>query len=115
MHRADLQRVLLAAVDKAGVTIAYGTTVAELLPRDDGVHVRLTDGRVVTYALVLGFDGINSALRRHVTDAAGARPRQTGYATWRVAAPHTAPDRARSPHPRSAVAPCSWVSATKRG
>jgi 2-polyprenyl-6-methoxyphenol hydroxylase-like FAD-dependent oxidoreductase len=87
MHRADLHRVLLAAVDKAGVTIAYGTTVADLLPRDDGVHVRLTDGRVVTYALVLGFDGINSALRRHITDAAGARPRQTGYATWRVAAP----------------------------
>jgi len=86
VHRADLHQLLLAAVDKAGVPVRYGVTVSTVDNDGDAVRVRLTDGRTEEYAVVLGFDGVNSALRRYVSDSPSARPRYAGYATWRVAA-----------------------------
>jgi len=87
VHRADLHQLLLAAVEKAGVTVRYGVSVSTVDSAPDAARVRLTDGRTGEYALVLGFDGVNSAMRRYVSDSPAARPRAAGYATWRVAAP----------------------------
>jgi 2-polyprenyl-6-methoxyphenol hydroxylase-like FAD-dependent oxidoreductase len=87
VHRAELHRVLLGAAKEAGVPIAYGTTVSGVTSDGDGAHVRLSRGRTATYDLVVGFDGINSALRRHVTWPTAAQPHHTGFATWRVSVP----------------------------
>src|SRR5947207_9910247 len=87
VHRADLHRVLLAAVKEAGVPVAYSTTVADVECDSGGAHVFLSDGRTGTYDLVVGFDGINSTLRRYVTDSPDAGPRYLDSATWRVSAP----------------------------
>jgi len=87
VHRAELHQVLSGAAKQAGAPVAYGTTVSEVTSDGDGTHVRLSDGRTATYHLVAGFDGINSALRRHVTDPAVVPPRYTGFATWRVSVP----------------------------
>ncbi|TML25644.1 MAG: FAD-binding protein [Actinobacteria bacterium] len=87
VHRADLHQLLLAAVEKAGVTVRYGVSVSTVDSAPDAARVRLTNGRTGEYALVLGFDGVNSAMRRYVSDSPAARPRAAGYATWRVAAP----------------------------
>jgi len=85
LHRSDLHQVLTGAVKNAGVGVAYGTTVSDVVCDDGGAHVSLSDGRTGTYDLVIGFDGINSVLRRRVACSTG--PRHLGFATWRVTAP----------------------------
>src|SRR5947207_4199718 len=90
VHRSDLHRVLLAAVKDAGVPVTYGTTVADVVCDGGGAHAVRSDGRADSYDLVVGFDGINSALRRYVTDSPDAEPRYLGSATWRVSAPRAA-------------------------
>src|SRR2546430_2194371 len=85
LHRSDLHQVLTGAVKNAGVGVAYGTTVSDVVCDDGGAHVSLSDGRTGTYDLVIGFDGINSVLRRRVACSTG--PRHLGFATSRVTAP----------------------------
>jgi 2-polyprenyl-6-methoxyphenol hydroxylase-like FAD-dependent oxidoreductase len=87
VHRAELHHALSGAAKQAGVTVCYGTTVAEVASNGGGAHVRLSNGRAATYDLVAGFDGINSALRRQVTHPGAVRPHHTGFATWRVSVP----------------------------
>ena len=87
VHRSELHQVLSSAAKEAGAPVTFGTTVSEVRCDGDGAHVRLSDGRSATYDLVAGFDGINSGLRRYVTEPALVRPRYTGFATWRVSAP----------------------------
>jgi 2-polyprenyl-6-methoxyphenol hydroxylase-like FAD-dependent oxidoreductase len=91
VHRSDLHRLLLTAVKEANVSVTYGTTVSDVEGDAEGGYVRTNGGRAGAYDLVVGFDGINSTLRRYVsrygTGAATVQPRYTGFATWRVSAP----------------------------
>ena len=69
LHRADLRRVLLK-----DVPVRWQSSVRAIARAADGVRVTLTDGEAAEYDLVLGADGVHSAVRRLVFDGAAARP-----------------------------------------
>ncbi|MEU0273620.1 NAD(P)/FAD-dependent oxidoreductase [Streptomyces sp. NPDC006307] len=99
------RHVLLTALRDAALThrdateLVFGAEVREIAAVDDGtgVTVRTADGRSFTGDLVVGADGVRSAVRR-LAGLPGT-PRTAGYLTWRgVAAarpPATGPHTAR--------------------
>ena len=95
LQRRDLCRILLDAAVRAGAKLYHGATTATIddgAGGEDGVTVTFSgdsvpaDGR---YDLLLGFDGIRSAVRRHLF---GERyePELTGFSVWRVSLPRPA-------------------------
>jgi FAD-dependent urate hydroxylase len=81
--RAELQRALLASA--APVTLRPGTSITSLTQDGDHVSVELSDGSVGTYDLVVGADGIASAVR--ALALGGAPPVYGGQMVWRSLAP----------------------------
>lgn len=86
--RPALARLLAEAAAKAGATLRFGTTIAELAEDGEGVDITLADGHGGRYDLVVGFDGIGSPLRRRLYGEAYA-PQYTGFANWRVTLPRS--------------------------
>jgi 2-polyprenyl-6-methoxyphenol hydroxylase-like FAD-dependent oxidoreductase len=82
--RSDLQRILAAAVYAAGVKVRLGTTIADWSNEPSGVDVTFTDGSSGRYDLVIGADGIRSALRARL--GIETAPEPTGMAIWRILA-----------------------------
>jgi 2-polyprenyl-6-methoxyphenol hydroxylase-like FAD-dependent oxidoreductase len=74
--REDLHRALAA-----GVTIGYGLEPVGLDAAPDAVTVRLSDGSRREVDLVVGADGIRSAVRRLLGDTRS--PRRVGQLSWR--------------------------------
>lgn len=64
LHRADLQQALLDSL--APGTTRLGETVDTFLQEDHRVVVRLTDGRSHSGALLIGADGLRSAVRERL-------------------------------------------------
>ncbi|GAB2456675.1 Rossmann-fold NAD(P)-binding domain-containing protein [Jatrophihabitans fulvus] len=64
LSRSDLHHILIEAVERHGVKVAYDTTVESFDDDGTAVDVRLSDGRRESYDLVAAFDGIKSATRR---------------------------------------------------
>jgi 2-polyprenyl-6-methoxyphenol hydroxylase-like FAD-dependent oxidoreductase len=85
LTRRDLHNILIGAADRAGVRTRYGTTVADV-NTNGGAEVTLSDGTEAEYDLVVGFDGINSPLRKRLFGDAHD-PVYTGYGVWRVTVP----------------------------
>lgn len=88
IRRNALHDILALAVERSGVSVRMGVSVAAL--DDDGarVAVRFTDGQHGEYDLVVGADGIRSKVRALVFGA--IEPVFTGYANWRVILPRPA-------------------------
>jgi 2-polyprenyl-6-methoxyphenol hydroxylase-like FAD-dependent oxidoreductase len=92
IQRRELCRILLDAAVKAGARLFHGATVATIAEGDDGVSVTFgggpapADGR---YDLLAGFDGVRSAVRRHLFGEKYG-PRLTGFSVWRVSLPRPA-------------------------
>lgn len=86
IHRADLLAALEAAL--APGTIRFGAPVDGLEQTGDGAAVLLKDGSRVDADVVIGGDGIHSALRSAMfgPDA----PRFTGLVSWRAVVPREA-------------------------
>lgn len=61
--RGDLARILYDAT-KAGAEYIFGDSIAELTDLGDGVEVRFESGRVRSFDLVIGADGLHSNVRR---------------------------------------------------
>jgi 2-polyprenyl-6-methoxyphenol hydroxylase-like FAD-dependent oxidoreductase len=82
MNRPELAAILAKAVQEAGARIEYGVTVDTLTDTGDGVRVIFSDGGSDTFDLVVGADGIRSAVREMI----GIRldPKPTGMGIWRV-------------------------------
>ncbi|MCM4083571.1 FAD-dependent monooxygenase [Paractinoplanes hotanensis] len=80
MRRTDLHALLLGAVGSSQVR--FGTGVREV-SRDGTVTFR--DGRQASYDLVVGADGLHSAVRLHAF--ADVQPRFLGQVCWRFLAP----------------------------
>ena len=76
MLRADLHRALAA-----GVRVGYGLEPVGLDRRPDAVTVRLSDGSRREVDLVVGADGIRSAVRGLLGDS--RPPRRVGQLSWR--------------------------------
>ncbi|MEZ4384925.1 MAG: FAD-dependent monooxygenase [Nannocystaceae bacterium] len=83
VHRADLHRVLLAAA--ADVPLRPGVAVTGVSPGDDDVEVTFDDGSSGRWELVVGADGVRSAVRRALLGEAGSRTRYSGQTCWRFA------------------------------
>ncbi|WP_214404370.1 FAD-dependent monooxygenase [Pseudonocardia lacus] len=82
MYRPDLQEILCRAVRASGADVRLGVTASALEDVGDGVVATFTDGTTGRYDLVVGADGIRSAVRRMI--GIEAEPTATGLAIWRV-------------------------------
>jgi len=83
IERTRLQRILVAGLE--GVRCRLGTFVHSVSQHDDRVSVAFSDGSFGNYDLVVGADGITSAVRSLVFDAVA--PSYTGAMAWRSVAP----------------------------
>jgi 2-polyprenyl-6-methoxyphenol hydroxylase-like FAD-dependent oxidoreductase len=82
--RSDLQAVLCDRVYAAGVTVRLGLTVRALAQDSAQAYAEFSDGSSGRYDLVVGADGIRSAVRSMlgITTA----PQRSGMSIWRVVA-----------------------------
>jgi salicylate hydroxylase len=89
IHRADLQRILVAAVRATpSVTLRLGATVGDFIPQAGGYLVRVSRSGgqdVVAAAAVIGADGLWSTLRGRIPGAAVAEA--SGRTAWRALIP----------------------------
>jgi 2-polyprenyl-6-methoxyphenol hydroxylase-like FAD-dependent oxidoreductase len=81
VHRSHLHEALLAQVEISRIRL--GTTVEELTEYGPVVSASLSDGRHDEYDLVVGADGIHSAVRRLVFGEGAERPASLGAVSWR--------------------------------
>ncbi|MBV8511611.1 MAG: FAD-dependent monooxygenase [Xanthobacteraceae bacterium] len=86
LSRRRLHQILLAAAQRAGVTVRTGLSVAEIHEQPDCVTVRFSDGRTEQFDLLAGFDGIRSTTRLHLVGTAFV-PRPSGFGAWRIQVP----------------------------
>ncbi|MGW4911925.1 FAD-dependent monooxygenase [Streptomyces sp. NPDC004270] len=82
--RSELQNALCDAVYAHGVTVRLGLSVERLDHSPGHVDVTFTDGSAGRYDLVVGADGINSALRALI--GITTKPRPVGMSIFRVVA-----------------------------
>jgi 2-polyprenyl-6-methoxyphenol hydroxylase-like FAD-dependent oxidoreductase len=83
IRRVELHRVLASAVEKLGVAIRLGVTVASINDADAGKPATLTlsDGTTLTCDVLVGADGIRSQIRAHLFGQ--IEPTYTGLGVWR--------------------------------
>lgn len=84
VHRGELHALLREAAGE--VPIRIGLAVERVAQRDGAVSVGFGDGTSGTYDLVVGADGIHSAVRRLAFEPT-AVPRPVGQIGWRFLAP----------------------------
>jgi salicylate hydroxylase len=91
LHRADLLEILRAAAVEAGVTLRLGARLLAYAEQGGEVRIDLADGGQMRADLVVGADGMRSAVRRQMLG--DDKPRFTGSIAWRMLAPAgAAPD-----------------------
>jgi salicylate hydroxylase len=86
LHRADFHRMLVEkarSMDPACITL--NARVIGFTETERGVTVTLADGTQVSGDVLVGADGIKSAIRPAI--AGEMPPRYTGYVAWRVIVP----------------------------
>ncbi len=97
IHRADLLDVLAGAASQAGVGLQLGQTATGAASRPDGAALHFGGGTVRQGDVVIGADGIRSALRAVVSPA--EQPRFSGQVAWRGLVPADAlPEAALAPN-----------------
>lgn len=79
VHRADLQRVLAGPLPPDVVRL--GAACTGFRQDDDGVTLRLADGREERGAVLVGCDGLRSVIRRDLLG--GEEPRYSGWVALR--------------------------------
>ncbi len=88
IHRARLHEVLVAALPPE--TLVTGTAIAGVAIEGDGATLEHADGTRTAARIVVGADGIHSAIR---TALHGEQPlRDSGQIAWRGIAPHAFAD-----------------------
>jgi 2-polyprenyl-6-methoxyphenol hydroxylase-like FAD-dependent oxidoreductase len=82
MERKNLARILVDAARGHGASFRFGTTVTTFTDTGNAVEVSFSDGTTGRFDLVIGADGIHSAVRSMI----GIRdePEPTGMAIFRV-------------------------------
>lgn len=88
IHRCDLQRVLLDAVQEAGIPVRLNQKVCQVDP-SCSTRVQLSSGEWIEGDLLIGADGIKSRVRSCMAAASGISDRSvpTGDAAYRVLIP----------------------------
>ena len=82
--RSDIQDILCDHVYAAGVSVRLGLSVARIDAHAERAQVAFTDGSTGGYDLVVGADGIRSAVRGMLGITTGPQP--SGMSIWRVVA-----------------------------
>lgn len=82
MARSALHDVLEKRARQAGADIRLGVTAASIQNRNDCVEVGFSDGRRLSYDVVIGADGLHSATRGQLFPLAPS-PQFTGQGVWR--------------------------------
>ena len=82
--RSDLQEVLCEEVYAAGVNVRLGLSARAIAQDASRAYVEFTDGSTGAYDLVVGADGIRSAVRGLL--GITTVPQPTGMSIWRVVA-----------------------------
>ncbi|HEX6342270.1 FAD-dependent monooxygenase [Umezawaea sp.] len=82
MYRPDLARILVDRAASLGAKIRFGTTVVGLEQDDEGVDATFSDSSRRRYDLVVGADGVRSAVRGLL--GIELRTRATGMGIWRA-------------------------------
>jgi len=85
IHRADLLEALLYAAGEAGVRIRTGSAITGYARRDPGVRLHLADASVETADLLIGADGLRSAVRAELNGP--EEPEFSGQVVWRGTVP----------------------------
>ncbi|MET7358343.1 FAD-dependent monooxygenase [Streptomyces sp. NPDC005562] len=88
MYRGDLQEALLDAL--GGLPVRTGAVATGYTTTGEGVRVTFEDGREATGSLLIGADGINSAIRAQVAGSAQA-PTYGGFLCWLSVTPFSHP------------------------
>lgn len=107
VHRADLVEALRSALEeRAPGCVHLGCRVTGYVNRAAGVQGLLEGGETIEADLLVGADGIHSAIREQMTGTQA--PRYTGNAAWRAVVPvlelgeHAPPETA-----------CVWVGSRR--
>ncbi len=100
VHRADLLSALSRAAAAAGVETRTGARVESVVTRPEGPALRLAQGESIAGDLVIGADGIRSALRAQINGPEA--PDFSGQVAWRGTIP-------AERLPRGLVAPAATV------
>jgi 2-polyprenyl-6-methoxyphenol hydroxylase-like FAD-dependent oxidoreductase len=85
MFRPDLAEIMLARAQALGASVRFGARVTAVTHADDGVTLTIaTDagGEQVTHELVVGADGLNSAVREQI--GITTRPEPNGMGIFRA-------------------------------
>lgn len=82
MYRPDLATILVDRAREVGVTVHFGTAVVGLEADETGVDVTLSTGATERVDLVIGADGLRSAVRSMI--GIDIQPRRTGMGIWRA-------------------------------
>ena len=103
IHRADYVEALRKAlVEKAADVLRLGAPVKNYHNSENGVSVRLGDGEIVSGDILIGADGIKSAIREQMIGPEKAV--FTGNVAWRGVVPLAAL-RPNVPNPTA----CAWM------
>jgi salicylate hydroxylase len=81
IYRADLQKVLLAHLPTSSIHLGKAFSTVEFSDANDDLILTFADGSSATADILLGADGINSAVRRHFVDGSDAK--WTGWVAFR--------------------------------
>jgi salicylate hydroxylase len=97
MHRADLHRILLQAVEAAAPgSVTRGVRCVGFVQSDTGVTLSFDGGAEAAADILIGADGVHSAIRQSLFGA--DRATFTGCMAWRGLVPaERLPERLRAP------------------
>ncbi|WP_091467251.1 FAD-dependent monooxygenase [Paenarthrobacter nitroguajacolicus] len=82
MYRPDLTAILRDRAEDAGATISYGKAVTDMTDDGGSVTIRTADGGSSRYDLLIGADGLHSAVRTAI--GINEEPQPTGMGIWRA-------------------------------
>jgi salicylate hydroxylase len=88
IHRADLLNILAKKAETAGVSIRLGARVSAWAREGQRLRIGLDTGAIRSGDLLVGADGMRSAVRRRLFG--DSHPRFTGAIAWRALAPISA-------------------------
>ncbi|WP_062316000.1 MULTISPECIES: FAD-dependent monooxygenase [Demequina] len=88
MYRPELARILTDAALDAGARLHHASAVTGCTSRDTDVDVEVNGEQRGTYDLLVGADGLHSAVRSAI--GIDLHPRRTGMGIWRAFVPRPA-------------------------
>lgn len=88
MYRPDLAQIMLDRATALGARVHYGTIIDSLEQDAESVDISLSDGTTDRVDLVIGADGLNSAVRSMI--GIDVTPEPTGMGIWRAFVPRPA-------------------------